>query len=69
MTFMVKDGIYYYGKQKLGTTKGYAIEWFNDNKDILPQIEDIYKRSIAGEDSPSVFESKILHRDGRSIDV
>jgi hypothetical protein len=38
MTFMVKDGIYYYGKQKLGTTKGYAIEWFNDNKDILPQI-------------------------------
>jgi len=38
-------------------------------KDILPQIEDIYKRRIAGEDSPSVFESKILHRDGRSIDV
>jgi PAS domain S-box-containing protein len=38
-------------------------------KDILPQIEDIYKRRIAGEDLPSVYESKILHRDGRSIDV
>ena len=38
-------------------------------KDILPQIEDIYKRSSAGEDLPSVYESKILHRDGRSIDV
>ncbi len=38
-------------------------------KDILPQIEDIYKRLVAGEDLPSVYESKILHRDGRSIDV
>ncbi len=38
-------------------------------KEILPQIEGIYKRRIAGEDLPSVFESKILHRDGRSIDV
>ena len=38
-------------------------------KDILPQIEDVYKRRIAGEDLPSVYESKILHRDGRSIDV
>jgi PAS domain S-box-containing protein len=38
-------------------------------KDILPQMEDVYKRRIAGEDTPSVFESKILHRDGRSIDV
>jgi PAS domain S-box-containing protein len=38
-------------------------------KDILPQIEDVYKRRVAGEDLPSVYESKILHRDGRSIDV
>jgi len=38
-------------------------------KDILPQIEDIYKKCIAGEDFPSVYESKILHRDGRFIDV
>ncbi len=38
-------------------------------KDILPQMEDVYKRRIADEDTPSVFESKILHRDGRSIDV
>ena len=38
-------------------------------KDIIPQIEDIYKRRMAGEDSPSVFESQILHRDGRAIDV
>ena len=38
-------------------------------KDILPQIEDIYKKCIADEDLPSVYESKILHRDGRFIDV
>jgi two-component system cell cycle sensor histidine kinase/response regulator CckA len=38
-------------------------------KDILPQIEDLYKKCIAGEDLPSVYESKILHRDGRFIDV
>ena len=38
-------------------------------KDILPQIEDIYKKCIAGEDLPSVYESKILHRDGKLIDV
>jgi len=38
-------------------------------KDILPQIEDIYKKHIAGEGLPSVYESKILHKDGRSIDV
>jgi len=37
-TFMVKDGVYFYGKQKMGTTLEYAIEWFNENKDILPQI-------------------------------
>tara|TARA_R110000751_G_scaffold26901_7_gene71561 strand:- start:12523 stop:13257 length:735 start_codon:yes stop_codon:yes gene_type:complete len=37
-TFMIKDGVYYYGKQKMGTTKEYAIEWFNKNNDILPQI-------------------------------
>jgi PAS domain S-box-containing protein len=37
--------------------------------DVLPQVEDIYKRRIAGENLPSVYESKILHKDGRSIDV
>ena len=37
--------------------------------DILPQVEDIYKRRIAGEDLPSVYESIILHRDGHFIDV
>ena len=38
-------------------------------KDILPQVEDIYKKCIAGEKLPSIFESKILHREGRSIEV
>ncbi len=37
-TFIVKDGVYFYGKMKMGTTIEYAIEWFNDNNDILPQI-------------------------------
>ena len=37
-TFMIRDGVYFYGKQKMGTTLEYAIEWFNENKEILPQI-------------------------------
>lgn len=36
--FIIKEGVYFYGKQKMGTTLEYAIEWFNENKDILPQI-------------------------------
>ncbi len=37
-SFRVKDGIYFYGKQRMGTSLDYALEWFNENKDILPQI-------------------------------
>jgi PAS domain S-box-containing protein len=38
-------------------------------KNFLHQTKDIYERCIAGEDLPTVSESKILHKDGRSIDV
>jgi hypothetical protein len=38
MTFRDKDGVFFYGKQKMGTSKEYALDWFKENKDILPQI-------------------------------
>jgi len=37
-TFKIREGVYFYGKQKMGTNTDFAIEWFNENKDIMPQI-------------------------------
>ena len=38
-------------------------------KDKLNQIADNLKRRLAGEEVPQVYESRILHKDSREIDV
>ena len=73
---VVHDGKLSFVNSRLAEMIGYTVDEIEGNDfsifippDILPQVEDIYKRCIAGEDLPSVYESKILHRDGRCIDV
>ncbi len=37
--------------------------------DELPKLVEYYNRRIAGKDTPSAYESVLLHKDGRKIDV
>jgi two-component system cell cycle sensor histidine kinase/response regulator CckA len=73
---VVHDGKLSFVNYRLAEMIGYTIDEIEGKdfsifipQDILPQIEGIYKNRISGEDLPSVYESKILHRDGRSIEV
>ena len=37
--------------------------------DELPKLVEYYNRRIAGKDTPSAYESVLVHKDGRKIDV
>ena len=37
--------------------------------DQLPQIAEIYRRRMSGEDVPSIYEAAIQHRDGSRVEV
>jgi hypothetical protein len=37
--------------------------------DELPKVVEYYKRHIAGEDAPRIYESAFVHKEGRRIDV
>lgn len=71
-----QDGIICYVNVRLAQMVGYTVEEligvsFADffMSDEVPKVIESYKRRLAGEDIPHIYESAIRHKNGRRIDV
>lgn len=71
---IVQDGIIKYINPRLAEISGYTVEEVVDtpfteyiSPDELPEVVDRYKRRMAGEDVPSIYETIIMHKDGSKI--
>lgn len=73
---IVQDELLKYANPQIGELVGHNLEEALDtpfvnylHPDEIPKVVDNYRRRMAGEDIPNVYESALRHRDGRRIDV
>jgi two-component system cell cycle sensor histidine kinase/response regulator CckA len=71
-----QDEILQYVNPRLAQMIGYSVEEligfpFTDffNPDEVPKVIDRYRRRMAGEDVPPIYESALKHKDGSRIEV
>jgi PAS domain S-box-containing protein len=71
---IVREGLLEYVNPRLAQLLGYGIEelrgtpftGYIDPRE-LPKVSDYYRRRMAGEEVPSIYETILLHRDGRRV--
>ncbi|MBN2488874.1 MAG: PAS domain S-box protein, partial [Methanosarcinaceae archaeon] len=73
---IIQDGLVKYANPRHSEIMGYTIEElintpFTDyiHPDKRPIVADLYKRRMAGEDVPKVYETVVKHKDGTDVDV
>jgi diguanylate cyclase (GGDEF)-like protein/PAS domain S-box-containing protein len=73
---IVQDSILMYVNPALARILGYSVEEMTDTSfsdyvpsDELPLVQDRYKRRMAGESIPSIYESVLLHKDGNRLEI
>ena len=73
---IIQDTLLKYVNPRLAEIIGYTIKEIVNtpfanyiHPDELPKVVDRYKRRMAGEDIPPIYETTIMHRDGSEIDA
>jgi len=73
---IVQDMLLKYVNPRLAEIGGYTVDEVTNTPftdyvfpDELPKVVDYYNRRMAGEKTPSTYESALRHRDGSKIDV
>ncbi|MHA1977119.1 MAG: PAS domain S-box protein [Candidatus Hodarchaeales archaeon] len=73
---IIQDHKIAYVNPSLAHITGFSIpeligEFFADflHPDVIPEVEDFYRRRMAGEDVPSIYESLIRKKDGSKSEV
>lgn len=71
---IIQDGRVKFANKPLAGMAGYTVEEitgtpFADyiHPDELPKVADRYRRRMAGENMPTIYETKGLHKDGREV--
>ena len=74
--FIIQDRKVVYANQSLAKISGYSIpeligKYFTNflHADVIPEVEDYYRRRMAGQDVPNIYDSLIRKKDGSKIEV
>jgi len=76
---LIQDGLLIYANPSVAKLLGYSAadagrltgKRFEDllHPSEAPKLEELYRRRVAGEDVPSIYETIVMHRDGSEISV
>lgn len=73
---IVQDQRVRYVNPRAAALLGYTAEEITDtlfvhyvDPDQLPKLAEMYKRRVAGEDVPPMYETTLVHRDGTKINI
>lgn len=73
---IVQDQRVRYANPRAAEIIGYTAEEITDtlfahyvHPDQLPKLAENYKQRVAGKDTPPVYETAVVHKDGSKIDI
>ena len=73
---IVQDGIVVRANSSISQIVGYSPEEligtpFNQyiHPDELPKVTEYYKERIAGKEAPIIYKLRVLHKDGRDVEI
>lgn len=73
---IVQDQRIRYANPRAAELIGYTAEEITNtlfahyiDPDQLPKIAEIYKQRVAGKDVPTMYETTVMHKDSRKIDI
>lgn len=73
---IIQDTLLIYANARLGAMLGYEVEELLNTSfqpylhpDEIEMVTDFYTRRLAGQKVPDVYETAVIHRDGRKIEV